>query len=75
MKLLAALSRLYCLAESGNQCAAGACQSEPALEARTDRNVKLSASSYFEEARTLLGPCFQRTSGTQSLAQFWPASF
>jgi hypothetical protein len=55
MKLLAALSRLYCLAESGNQCAAGACQSEPALEARTDRNVKLSASSYFEEARTLLG--------------------
>ncbi len=53
MKLLAALSRLYSLAESGNPCAPGSCQSEPTLEARTDRNVKLSASSYFEEARTL----------------------
>jgi hypothetical protein len=41
------------LAESANRCAAGSCQSEPTLEARTDRNVKLSASSYFEEARTL----------------------
>ncbi len=53
MKFLAALSRLYSLAESGNRCAAGSCQSEPTLEARTDRNVKLSASSYFEEAQTL----------------------
>ncbi len=53
MKLLAALSHLYSLAESGNRCAAGSCQSEPTLEARTDRNVKLSALSYFEEARTL----------------------
>ena len=52
-KLLAALSRLYSLAESGNRCAAGSCQSEPTLEARTDRNVKLLASSYFEEARAL----------------------
>ena len=58
MKLLAALSRLYSLAESGHRCAAGSCQSEPTLEARTDGNVKLSASSYFEAARTLLGPCF-----------------
>ena len=53
MKLLAALSRLYSLAESGNRCAAGSCHCEPTLEARTDRNVKLSASSHFEGAQTL----------------------
>jgi len=58
MKLLAALPRLYSLAESGNRYDAGSCQSEPTLEARTDRTVKLSASSNFEEARTFLGPCF-----------------
>ena len=49
MKLLAALSRRYSLAESGNRCAAGSRQSEPTLEARTDRNVKLSASSTHQE--------------------------
>jgi hypothetical protein len=50
MKLLAALSRLYSISRI-RRCAAGSGQSEPTLEARTDRNVKLSASSYFEEAR------------------------
>jgi len=58
MELLAALSRLNSFAESGKRRAAGSFQSEPTFEALTDRNVKLSASSYFEEAWTLLGPCF-----------------
>jgi len=66
MKLLAALSRLYSLAKSGNWSAAESCQGEPTLEARTDRNVKLSASSYFEEARTLSRSLFLKNIGDAS---------
>jgi hypothetical protein len=54
MTLLAAFSLLCSLTESGNRCAARSCQSDLTLEARTDRSVKLSASSYFEEKRTLI---------------------
>jgi len=50
MKLHAALQRRYYIAESGNGRAAGSCQSELTLEVRTDRNVKLSASSCIERS-------------------------
>jgi hypothetical protein len=60
------MSRLYSLAESGNRCAAGSCHCEPTLEARTDRNVKLSASSYFEEARTLSRPVLLKDIGDKA---------
>jgi hypothetical protein len=63
MKLLAALPRLYSLAESGNRYDAGSCQSKPTLEARTDRTVKLSASSYFEEAQTFSRPVLLKNIG------------